>query len=478
MPRLTTITLYEHDEKRYRDIAGDKKAIQDALIKLNSQFKRDFKRIDKSGDNSDTEDTIDESKGVVAVYANKIKARHYVGFAAVDNVFLQILPKVFKPKKGQTQETQEDTWKSILAFIRMLDMAYGLKIKDHDLAYLHGRKLQPNLYEVFIYLFAKSLWSEVQRGYHREYVEVHREEKFLRGKLLMSRQTRKLPHQLNTFSIEVHELIEDNLLNRIFYASVREALRRTTWGLNRRLLGELMLAFDGVTPIHLGTEHFERVHFTRLNERFRKPFELAKLLFMPASGKGKSREVSGFFVDMNKLFERFIERVLSRYAEENGYRLTTNKDSENREELFNNKPSGASLKNQYPDYILHLNGELIILDAKYTELIKTNKKGETKIELKPDIARQLYVYSRIWGHRKVNGTEVDSKPPSVIIVPASSTYNQGKGISDKPLEFEFFDRRKLFIVTYNMDYVKTGAIFRADENFRRSLNNIIGKLNT
>ncbi|GAB6134899.1 McrC family protein [Thermococcus prieurii] len=473
MPRLTIITLYEHEEKKYRDITGDKKTIQEALIELNRKFKRDFKKLDKSKDNSDTEDTIDESKGVVEVYANKIKARHYVGFAAVGNVFLQILPKVFKPKKGQTQETQEDTWRSILAFIRMLNIAYGLKIEDHDLAYLHGRKLNPNLYEVFIYLFAKSLWKEIQSGYHREYVEVHREEKFLRGKLLMSRQIRKLPHRLNTFSVEVHELIEDNLLNRIFYASVREAMRKTTWGINRKLLGELMLAFDGVTQIHLRAEHFERVHFTRLNERFRKPFEMAKLLFMPASGKGRSREVSGFFVDMNKLFELYIARVLSRYAGENGYELTTNKDLENSKRLFNNKPSKASFKNQYPDYILNLNRGLVILDAKYTELVKINKKGETKIELRPDIARQLYVYSRIWGYHRISRNEVDSKPPSVIVVPASLTYNQE--LSEKLLEFEFFDGRKLYIIAYNMEHLKTKNVSDMGEKFKEILDKVISR---
>jgi len=456
MSKLITITLYEHETIKYKDTGEDKKTIQDALIKLNRQFKKDFKKLDKSEDNSDTEDTIDESRGVVIVYANKIKARHYVGFAAVGNVFIQILPKVFKPKKERIQETPEETWKSILAFIRMLNMAYGLKIKDHDLAYLQGRKLRPNLYEVFIYLFAKSLWNEVQRGYHREYVEVHREEKFLRGKLLMSRQIRKLPHQLNTFSVEVHELIEDNILNRIFYASVREAMRKTTWGINRKLLGELMLAFDGVTPIHLRAEHFERVHFTRLNERFRKPFELAKLLFMPASGEERSREVSGFFVDMNKLFERFIERVLVRNLPP-GYKMSY-------------QESRSFLKNQdgnlqKPDYVIR-KGDIpvIVLDAKYREL----KEGIPS----SDMLRQLYVYSRLWGYKNENNYENDSKPPAVIIVPSSSTYNIG--LSKTPLlKLEFFDGRKLFIVAYDMEHLKIGTVSTVDRKVKTTLNNIL-----
>lgn len=238
-----------------------------------------------------------------------MKARHYVGFAAVGNVFVQVLPKVFKPNYKETnrQESKntgdkndskdkDDTWSAITAFIRMLDRAYGLKVRDYDLAYLRGRKLIPSLYEVFIHLFATSLWKEVQGGYHREYVELQSEEKFLRGKLLLNRQIRRLPHQRHTFSVKIHGLIEDNLLNGVLYASVRLALRRTSWGINKRLLGELMLAFNGVTTIHLTREHFERIHFTRLNERFRHSFELAKLLFMPPSGGSRGRLVGSSLI--------------------------------------------------------------------------------------------------------------------------------------------------------------------------------------
>ena len=359
-----------------------------------------------------------------------------------------------------------------MAFVRMLDRAYGLNIREYDLAYLKSRKLRPNLYEVFVYLFAKSLWNEIQRGYHREYVELHSEEKFLRGKLLLSKQIRKLPHQLHIFSVEVHELLEDNLLNRIFYACIREAMRRTTWSTNKKLLGELMLVFDDVAPIHLTREHFERVHFTRLNERFKRPFELAKLLFMPASGEGKTREISGFFVDMNRLFELYIASVLSRYASEHGYELTTNKDQENKKELFSQKPDKVSLKNQYPDYILRRGNQVIILDAKYVELLKKDRDKTGKIQLSPYIARQLYVYSRIWGYQDSgNQYEIDLKPPAIIIVPSSPTYNQE--LLDKPLELEFFDKRKLYIVAYNMECLRGGSISKAYDEFKKDLKRIL-----
>jgi len=452
MVSLKILTFYEYDNIKYQDIKGiEKEKLQGYLLELNKYFKDKLKKNlkkESSNDNPDNEEEIDESKAILEVYSNKVKARHYVGFAVVGNVFVQVLPKVFKPSSNV--ENEDSTWDSVMAFIRMLNLAYGLKIRDYDLAYLQGRKLRPNLYEVFIYLFAKSLWNEVQRGYHREYVELHSEEKFLRGKLLLSKQVRKLPHQLNTFSVEVHEFIEDNLLNRIFYTSIRMALRRTAWQTNKKLLGELMLVFDGVTPIRLTREHFERVHFTRLNERFKHPFELAKLLFMPPKGEGRDREVSGFFVDMNELFESYIARILARCSQESGYRLTTNKDQKNKLKLFHKKPKNSKLRNQYPDYILWGN-DIIVMDAKYRKIV--NDKNE--IELSADMVRQLYIYSQIleekYGH----------KVSAVLIFPTSNEYNKKLSDQEEPLEFEFFDKTKLYVVAYNLETLKS----RSDPGF-------------
>ena len=461
MVSLKILTFYEYDNIKYQDIKGiEKEKLQGYLLELNKYFKDKLKKNlkkESSNDNPDNEEEIDESKAILEVYSNKVKARHYVGFAAVSNVFVQVLPKIFKPSSNV--ENEDSTWSSIMAFIRMLNLAYGLKIRDYDLAYLQGRKLRPNLYEVFIYLFAKSLWNEVQRGYHREYVELHSEEKFLRGKLLLSKQVRKLPHQLNTFSVEVHEFIEDNLLNRIFYTSIRMALRRTAWQTNKKLLGELMLVFDGVTPIRLTREHFERVHFTRLNERFKHPFELAKLLFMPPKGEGRDREVSGFFVDMNELFERFIARILNRNLP-HGYNLSYQETH-----LFLQNGRNNVLY-QRPDYVIKKsNIPVLVLDAKYREF-KENMPSS-------DMARQLYVYSKILEHdsKEKIKNKIDSKIPAVLIFPASNSYNGSLLEEDKCPEFEFFDGTKLYIVAYNMETLKpkSGINSKSSCPFRKKI---------
>jgi len=471
MPRQTvTITLYEHQDSKeteYSTLAQKYKISEKEIYETLRKINREFKNIrSESNDNPDqNKKELSEKLAVFDIrYSDYVGVRHYVGFAAVGNVFVQVLPKVFKPNPEKANKPQinnttdgndnkDGTWDSIMAFIRMLNLAYGLKIRDHDLAYLQGRKLRPNLYEIFIYLFAKSLWNEIQRGYHREYVELHSEEKFLRGKLLLSKQIRKLPHQLNTFSVEVHELIEDNLLNRIFYASIRIALGKTAWQTNKKLLEELMLVFDGVTPIRLTREHFERVHFTRLNERFKHPFELAKLLFMPPKGEGRDREVSGFFVDMNELFERFIAKIIRRnlpedydllYQEEYPF-LKLRRYTREREKCS----KLTKCLPQKPDYvIIRRETPVLVLDAKYREF-KENMPSS-------DMARQLYVYSKILEHdsKEKRKNKIEPKIPAVLIFPSSDTYN--KELKNKKyLEFEFFDETKLYVVAYDVETLKS-----------------------
>lgn len=125
----------------------------------------------------------------------------------------------------------------------MLDIIYGLKfkIKERELTKLLEIGLQVGIHEIFIYLFAKALLAEIEKGLYREYVEVQSEESYLRGKLLLTKQIKKLPHKRHTFSVEFHDFTEDNLLNQIFYSAILSAVNGTQVHMNRKLLSRLAL---------------------------------------------------------------------------------------------------------------------------------------------------------------------------------------------------------------------------------------------
>lgn len=455
--------LRSKDEKDYSpkesEVEEVVKELKEIFRKINDAFKNEYK-TSTSNDSEDGEnlDRKNRDVGFLTLYDSYVKANHYVGFGVFRPLVVQVLPKVFEPKTDSC--TRKHEWDSIIAFLRMLNTAYNLGINDADLMYLKERMSSGDVFEIFIYLFAKSLWEEVQRGYYREYESYTIEGKYLRGKLLVSKQIRKLPHERHKFSLEVHEFTEDNLLNQIFYAATRFSISVTRWQKNRKMLGELMLIFDGITPKRITISDFEKIRFTRLNERFKRPFTFAKIILTSFAGFEKD-EASGFFVDMNELFERFILSELKRSLP--GYKIKYQKKLE----IFRSKKK-IRLRRQYPDFVVYrFKKPIAVIDAKYRAL----NLGGDKIGLDPDAARQVYTYAKILDEEE-GITNV-----TVLIYPRSDNFNnydilRGQDLKELPNATFFDGKKRVYVITYDLEALKSEREKSWDINFR----NVISKL--
>ncbi len=309
----------------------------------------------------------------------------------------------------------------------MLDVAYDLDIKESELARLREFK-QKSIHEIFIYLFAKTLLNEIKRGYHREYVEIRGEERFLRGRLLLSRQIRKLPHQMHTFSILFHEFTEDNLLNQVFYQATIISLENTGWIVNKKLLSELMLIFADVTPTKITKEQLSKIRFTRLNERFKVAFNLAKIILFGFNGL--EDEIIGFFVDMNELFEKYVYRAVEKSFPE--FKVEYQKSLDGL--IYRD---GKPMLNPTPDIVVFDGDKIrLIIDAKYKEVI--NDRG--LVPQSGDIY-QAYAYSSL-GNCDV-----------VLVYPKYGEFNKSL---DK-IDFTFFNGKKLIVLPFDLDEISTSV---------------------
>jgi 5-methylcytosine-specific restriction enzyme subunit McrC len=268
-------------------------------------------------------------------------------------------------------------------------------------------------------------------------VKVRKEEKFLKGKLLVDKQIKKLPHQRHKFSIEYNEFTENNLLNQIFYYTTYISMKKTNWQNNKKLLTKLMLIFEDINLRKISIHDFKRVHFTRLNERFKRPFSLAKII-LSTFGAVEGEDTVGFFVDMNDLFEKFICSILSK-------NLDFEVRYQNKFQIFK-KEGLEGIKNivQKPDYVIYKdNKPILVLDAKYREINKENGK----ITISTEILRQIYTYAKIACY---NNEKVD-KLNTALIFPKSKKYNNFNNKS-KIGEATFFDGDiKLYVLTYNLE---------------------------
>ena len=244
-----------------------------------------------------------------------------------------------------------------------LDNLFYMLTYAHELG-TFGRDEAPlaagaSIFDAVAKIFIRQVDDIARRGIHRGYIEYEEDAAWLRGRLLVGRQARRGPMALG-FHQQTNEFTADVLENRVLRAAL-ELLARVRFrdpelgpGARRALLA-FAEASPGATAADCG-----RVVFTRLNERYRSPINLARLFLRYLSLEGQSGNTPfvTFLVPMHQLFERFVARLLRDHlAGRTRFHLATQApiwlDTDQR------------LKAQ-PDLVLKYDGRpYLVLDTKY-----------------------------------------------------------------------------------------------------------------
>lgn len=245
-------------------------------------------------------------KTILEVHGNYLRATSFVGIVQLPGLTLEILPKLYRDSALETEQ-------SIINLLHLLQYTRKLfrTIKQSDISHLRKRKT--NFFEVLIYLFASHLSDLMKAGLHRIYRHVDEESPFLKGSWRISEQLGRSAVIAQHFHITFDEHTENNPLNRVLKFVTKRLLSVTKNAHNARILNENLLVLPEVDELQVVTHsELEAIHFTRLNERYRPLFELARLFL-----SGLSIELSGantpsyaFVFDMNALFEEFIAEFL------------------------------------------------------------------------------------------------------------------------------------------------------------------------
>ncbi len=217
------------------------------------------------------------------------------------------------------------------------------------------------LFESLARIFEAEVGRASRRGVVRGYQPRREALPTLRGRIDVAAQVRVRQGRPFPLECSFEEYTEDVELNRMVKAAVRRLLRMP--GLSgdvSRMLRFRYRAFDGVAPIEYAPGRVPEVEFDRLNEHWAAPVMLARLILDQKSLRDEAGRVLGisFSVDMNKLFERFVERVVSEEVRRSRRRLVT--------QAPRRLAVGVPIK---PDLVLREAGrDVAVGDAKYKEL--------------------------------------------------------------------------------------------------------------
>lgn len=239
-------------------------------------------------------------------------ATQFVGMIQIGNCIFEILPKIdYVIDEGNTDEEYQSATNNLLV---MLAYAYNIKLDSKTLSSL--KNVSGTWYELLIRFFSMTLHQEIEKGLSRNYQIREDVLPYIRGRWDISQQIRKHAYSRVNFDLSYDEFTSDILLNRIFRTTTNLLLAQTNDIVSRRLLLDIRNWLGDVHELmNIEKDTFDRIQFSRLNERYKPPYQLAKLFFMGQSLQVRVGETNAFaFVfDMNHLFEGFITQFLTKH---------------------------------------------------------------------------------------------------------------------------------------------------------------------
>jgi len=312
---------------------------------------------------------LHNSKYFTPIYEG-IKFDSYVGVLQVDDLVIEVLPKV----EGYT--STKNQWRDVL--IEMLRVTHDLKVSEVGQAHVDRQSI--HLLDIYFDWFLTEIEQLIHAGLIKQYRKETKNTLALKGKLEFAGHIRNnLVHQERFYT--THQVYDkDHLLHRIINEAlgVVEELSKGTYRYGRSKA--VMLNFPEVSFIASSASTFEKLKFNRKSEPYRKALALARLIILNYSPNVKSgaENMLALMFDMNNLWEKYVLAKLQQQA--------------NQEWLVKGQDSKRFWEHKTirPDIVLqHIaTGNTIIIDTKW--------KNYAYDRIGMDDLRQIYVYNEFW----------------------------------------------------------------------------------
>lgn len=244
----------------------------------------------------------DQRLGVDELKAGlRVTTRSWVGVVRFETVEIRIIPKL----------AGGNLW-----LVQMLELTSGLAALRRSEGLQHIKTGADNLFDLVAMLLAAEVDRLARRGLLTDYVEREDDLGVIRGRFLVDRQVLerfgRIDRLICRFDDREHDIWENQLIAAALAVAERRVESVEIGGRLRRLRG----LFDSIcSPAGLDLRLIlaDR-EYHRLNEHYRGAHEVARLildgtLVEDILGGGGQRSFA-FLLDMNRLFELFVGRML------------------------------------------------------------------------------------------------------------------------------------------------------------------------
>jgi len=324
-------------------------------------------------------------EGVLEHGRKGLRARGVVGVIATQDCQLEILPKI--ERGGETQVSDVILRDRL---IHMLAVTYDLPIEAGTMTQLGWQR--ETVLELLIRLFCTKLTDAIRQGMPRHYLEHEDDLPALRGCLDVTRQFSTLAVSPQKLACRFDALSPDIALNQVMCAVVSKLSRLTAAPDNQRALRELTFVYADIADVSPIALRWDRIVLNRTNRRWRDLLSLARLFLSDRHQQTSAGTIDGhaLLFEMNVLFEKYVERILSRALASTGFRVSS--QGGHRDCLYEGDIGRFRTR---PDLIIRKGEQIaLIIDTKWkrmTPRIDDPKQGVSQADV-----YQLMAYGRIY----------------------------------------------------------------------------------
>lgn len=316
------------------------------------------------------------SKRSVIYDYNKIKFINYVGIINVNNLIIEILPKI-----SLTNDNSKD--REMLIF--MLSKCNKISVDMKEM--INSNILNNSLLDIFAKIFSSALLRELSKGIYRSYVSYEEALTMIRGKISITKSVKENTIIKNKMYCEYDEFTEDNLLNCILKKAINIILFSVKNNNIKKELNIVNNILNEVSDIYIDSNIISNYKLNRMNSRFLKCFTLAKFILLSSSFDKSLGKEDGFSIlfEMNYLYEEYIGVLLKEiYNNEDVSVITQEK---NKYLLWNLKSERNEIALK-PDIVVYKNDKVdTIIDTKWKSASVSNKEVYSQGDI-----YQMYAY--------------------------------------------------------------------------------------
>jgi 5-methylcytosine-specific restriction enzyme subunit McrC len=232
-----------------------------------------------------------------------------------------------------------------------------------------------DLFQAVAWWFDREVGRASRYGLCRAYVGREEALTAIRGRILVGRQVALRPGQPYPIECAYQDYSEDTPLNQVVKSAHSALLRMSQLDVDvsARLRHKRRHLFGDVTSVDYSSSNVPSLSFTRLNRQWENAARIARLILRQQSIRDAEGVNAGaaFTLDMNRLFELFIETVVSEQVSRSYFTLEPQAHRQLTVPVVAGVESRASAINMRPDLILLYGAKAAAVgDIKYKELVR------------------------------------------------------------------------------------------------------------